>query len=518
MSGSAVTAHPMGGPLTTYLAQLRATALLTVEQERSLSQAVRRGQEAQKRRDQGRATESDLVAIKEAAAAKDHFIRANLRLVVSVARRYPLSEGMELLDLIQEGNLGLEPAVDKFDGRKGFKFSTYAVHWIRKSIELALRQKGSLIRIPEYRDAQMRAELRAHGGDYRSVSPETARLYQLARPASLDEPLHPSSDLPLSEFIADGDSLGPEEELMARVDLGLILELLRGCLTDRQAYIVTQRFGLTGEAPRSPADIGRDLDLSAGWVRKTLDLSFDAIRAHAAGDRTLLSCSYGGVPAAHEDPPQDEGTPPSLVSHGETVLQHLTRWDKRWSGEVVLAAPHRVVLNTTWDGTVGPGMRIADTSASPADQAFVLHESVVGGPTARRDRTDHEELQRQKSDRAKAKQERRNARRRERWANDPEWRDEQNAKARARLANDPERHDRQNAKAKKRQRERWANDPEWRDEQNAKARARRASDTEWREQQNARRRELWANDPDRREKGECQGERKDAQGSSAAAS
>ena len=87
-------------------------------------------------------------AVDAAAAAKDRFIRANLRLVVSVARRYPLPPSMELLDLIQEGNLGLEHAVDKFDWRKGFKFSTYATFWIRQAIGRALDQKGELIRLP----------------------------------------------------------------------------------------------------------------------------------------------------------------------------------------------------------------------------------------------------------------------------------------------------------------------------------------------------------------------------------
>ena len=93
-------------------------------------------------------------------AAKDRFIRANLRLVVSIARRYPLPPGMELLDLIQEGNLGLEHAVDKFDWRKGFKFSTYATFWIRQAIGRALDQKASLVRLPGDRSASLRAALR----------------------------------------------------------------------------------------------------------------------------------------------------------------------------------------------------------------------------------------------------------------------------------------------------------------------------------------------------------------------
>src|SRR3546814_3098316 len=108
---------------------------LTAEEERQLSQIIEKGREAQERLDSGaKKTRDERRAIADAAAAKDRFIRANLRLVVSIARRYPLPPSMELLDLIQEGNLGLEHAVDKFDWRKGFKFSTYATFWIRQAI------------------------------------------------------------------------------------------------------------------------------------------------------------------------------------------------------------------------------------------------------------------------------------------------------------------------------------------------------------------------------------------------
>ncbi|MFP4512846.1 MAG: sigma-70 factor domain-containing protein, partial [Acidimicrobiales bacterium] len=107
-----------------YLNEIGAVSLLTAEEERELAQTIERGAEAQARLDAGETGRELKRAVRAAAAAKDRFIRANLRLVVSVARRYPLPPSMELLDLIQERNLGLEHAVDKFDWRKGFKFST----------------------------------------------------------------------------------------------------------------------------------------------------------------------------------------------------------------------------------------------------------------------------------------------------------------------------------------------------------------------------------------------------------
>ena len=136
-----------------YLNEIGLVPLLTAQEERELSQTIEKGRDAAARLETGgrlSPTRASPAAAggRDAANAKDRFIRANLRLVVSVARRYPLPPGMELLDLIQEGNLGLEHAVDKFDWRKGFKFSTYATFWIRQAIGRALDQKASLVRLP----------------------------------------------------------------------------------------------------------------------------------------------------------------------------------------------------------------------------------------------------------------------------------------------------------------------------------------------------------------------------------
>ena len=125
-----------------YLNEIGTVALLNAAEERELSQIIEKGVAARKVKEAGERSRKLDREIRAAAMAKDRFIRANLRLVVSVARRYPLPPGMELLDLIQEGNLGLEHAVDKFDWRKGFKFSTYATFWIRQAIGRALDQKA----------------------------------------------------------------------------------------------------------------------------------------------------------------------------------------------------------------------------------------------------------------------------------------------------------------------------------------------------------------------------------------
>src|SRR6478736_2345526 len=170
-----------------YLNEIGLVPLLTAQEERELSQTIEKGRDAAVAMENGERSTPELRrAVKTAAAAKDRFIRANLRLVVSVARRYPLPPGMELLDLIQEGNLGLEHAVDKFDWRKGFKFSTYATFWIRQAIGRALDQKASLVRLPGDRSASLRAALRQVSGDGDELDDEHARLHRLTTPTSLD--------------------------------------------------------------------------------------------------------------------------------------------------------------------------------------------------------------------------------------------------------------------------------------------------------------------------------------------
>ena len=161
----------MNDSIGLYLNEIGKVPLLTADEEKQLSRVIETGREAGERLAAGEKGADLRRAAAAAAQAKDRFIRANLRLVVSIARRYPLPSGMDLLDLIQEGNLGLEHAVDKFDWRRGFKFSTYATFWIRQAIGRALDQKASLVRIPGDRAASLRAALRQTGDRGRGAGP-----------------------------------------------------------------------------------------------------------------------------------------------------------------------------------------------------------------------------------------------------------------------------------------------------------------------------------------------------------
>ena len=220
-------------------------------------------------------------AVSAAADAKDRFIRANLRLVVSIARRYPLPQGMDLGDLIQEGNLGLEHAVDKFDWRRGFKFSTYATFWIRQAIGRALDQKGSLIRIPGDRASMLRSALRQVGGDVDGLDAANAELHLLTSTASLDKTVGDDGDATLGDLLPD-DVDTPETIVMAGVDLELLDELL-GSLDGRARFAVESRFGLVDGEPKSYRLIGEQLGITSEAARRLVGRAIDNLRSDAVG-------------------------------------------------------------------------------------------------------------------------------------------------------------------------------------------------------------------------------------------
>ncbi|MGH3369811.1 MAG: sigma-70 family RNA polymerase sigma factor [Nocardioidaceae bacterium] len=263
-----------------YLNEIGRYTLLTAADERELSQVIEAGQEAERRLAAGEKGRALRQTVRDAAAAKDRFIKANLRLVVSVARRYPLPPGMELLDLIQEGNLGLEHAVDKFDWRKGFKFSTYATFWIRQAIGRALDQKASLVRLPGDRSASLRAALRQVSGDGDELDDENARLYRLTTPTSLDRSVGDDDGSELIDLIAD-DKPGPEALLVANEESREVTGLL-DILDARARFAVEARFGLHDGRKKSYREVGEDLGVTAEAARRLVKRAVNAVREEAA--------------------------------------------------------------------------------------------------------------------------------------------------------------------------------------------------------------------------------------------
>jgi RNA polymerase primary sigma factor len=275
----------MNDSIGLYLNDIGKVPLLNAQEERDLSRTIELGREAAARIDDGEDAPDLRRAVRAAAAAKDRFIRANLRLVVSIARRYPLPQGMDLGDLIQEGNLGLEHAVDKFDWRRGFKFSTYATFWIRQAIGRALDQKASLIRIPGDRSASLRAALRQASGDGETLDTGNAELHRLTTPISLDKTIGEDGDATLGDLMDNGEGT-PEDAVMALVDTELLDELL-GTLDGRARYAIEARFGLLDGERKSFREVGEQLGVTAEAARRLVSravagLREDAVRILAA--------------------------------------------------------------------------------------------------------------------------------------------------------------------------------------------------------------------------------------------
>ena len=267
-----------------YLNEIGAVALLTADDEKMLSKAIEKGRDAQLVLDgEEKVTTAERrslrAAVRDAEAARDRFIRANLRLVVSIARRYPLPPAMELLDLIQEGNLGLEHAVEKFDWRRGFKFSTYATFWIRQSIGRALDQKASLIRLPSDRSASLRAALRHSGGDSDGLDDENAWLQRISTPTSLDKNIGDEGDSTLVDLIGD-DAPSPEDHALENDRKEMIRGLLDR-LDPRAQLAVARRFGLIDGESHSYREVGEELGVTAEAARRLVKRAVDELREDA---------------------------------------------------------------------------------------------------------------------------------------------------------------------------------------------------------------------------------------------
>ena len=260
-----------------YLNEIGLVPLLTADEERELSLTIERGREAQSRLDAGERSRALRKAVADAGLAKHRFIRANLRLVVSIARRYPRPSSMELLDLIQEGNLALDHAVDKFDWRKGFKFSTYGSYWIRQAVGRALNQKASLIRLPDGAAGSLRAALRQASGDADQLDDDNARLHRLATPTSLDRPVGDGVEL---AHVLAADVPSPEDVLVEREELDMLDELL-ATLPARTRLAVEQRFGLADGRKRSHREVGEQLGISPEAARRLVERAIDAVRQGA---------------------------------------------------------------------------------------------------------------------------------------------------------------------------------------------------------------------------------------------
>ncbi|MDD5886587.1 MAG: RNA polymerase sigma factor RpoD [Oscillospiraceae bacterium] len=251
----------MDDPVKVYLKEIGRIPLLTPEEEIELAIRIADGDEE----------------------AKKKLAESNLRLVVSIAKRY-VGRGMQFLDLIQEGNLGLIKAVDKFDYTKGFKFSTYATWWIRQAITRAIADQARTIRIPVHmvetinKVKKTNSQLLHKNG--RDPTPEeiaaeidmpvekVREIFRVAQePVSLETPIGEEEDSHLGDFIPDDDALAPADaasQLLLKEQLGDVLKTL----TEREAKVLSLRFGLEDGHPRTLEEVGKEFNVTRERIRQ----------------------------------------------------------------------------------------------------------------------------------------------------------------------------------------------------------------------------------------------------------
>ncbi|MGC9222063.1 MAG: sigma-70 family RNA polymerase sigma factor [Solirubrobacteraceae bacterium] len=254
-------AEPSLDSLQLYLRSIGRVSLLTAEQEVALARRIERGD----------------------MAAKQHMIEANLRLVVSIAKGY-MGRGMHLLDLIQEGSMGLIRAVEKFDYRRGYKFSTYATWWIRQAVTRAIADKGRSIRIPvhmmdrlnrlTYAERRLLAQLgREPSGEEiaKELGITVSDVRELQRialaPVSLEKPIGHEENAALGDLVEDQSAPSPFDCACERMR-GENLRRVLAALPDREREVIELRFGLAGDQPRTLEEVGRAMNVTRERIRQ----------------------------------------------------------------------------------------------------------------------------------------------------------------------------------------------------------------------------------------------------------
>jgi RNA polymerase primary sigma factor len=290
---------PTNDPVRMYLKEIGKVPLLTAAKEVDLAKKIEAGEEASFRleaeRDQLKREEVRVLRRREREGqeAKRKLVEANLRLVVSIAKRY-VGRGMLFLDLIQEGNLGLIRAVEKFDFRKGFKFSTYATWWIRQAITRAIADQARTIRIPVHMVETINKLIRVQRqllqelgreptpeeiAEQMELTPEKVReiLKVSQEPVSLETPIGEEEDSHLGDFIEDSDAVVPIDAA-SFILLQEQLESVLDTLNDREKQVIRLRFGLIDGHPHTLEEVGREFGVTRERIRQIESKTLSKLR------------------------------------------------------------------------------------------------------------------------------------------------------------------------------------------------------------------------------------------------
>jgi RNA polymerase sigma factor (sigma-70 family) len=293
-----------------YLEDVGRHNLLTKDDEGRLAQAIETGTAARERLETAKKltpTQRRQLRreIRLGEEAHRQFVNSNLRLVVSIAKKYQ-SSGLPLLDIVQEGNLGLIHAVDKFDWRKGFKFSTYATWWIRQAIQRGIANSARVIRLPVHAGDMLTALLKLRASLEGSLG-RTPTLAELAGEAelplekvvevlryavdtvSLDEPVRDDGDAELGDFVEDRNAVAPFEHAATSLLPGEVAKVL-SVLDERERTILTLRFGLDGGGERTLEEVAEHFGLTRERIRQIEARAMSKLRHPSAdvGARELL--------------------------------------------------------------------------------------------------------------------------------------------------------------------------------------------------------------------------------------
>jgi RNA polymerase primary sigma factor len=302
---AALHAGPTSDPVRLYLKEIGKVALLTAEQEVDLAKRIEAGLfAAEKLLEEPQAPAAlrrdlDVIAA-DGAVAKRALVEANLRLVVSIAKRY-VGRGMLFLDLIQEGNVGLIRAVEKFDYTRGYKFSTYATWWIRQAITRAVADQARTIRIPVHMVETINKLLRVQRSLLQDLGREPTpeeigrqldlsaeKVLEIQRfaqePVSLDTPIGTEEDSHLGDFIEDSDAVMPAEAASFLL-LQEQLESVLHTLSEREKKVIELRFGLADGAPRTLEEVGREFGVTRERIRQIESKTLVKLRHPSRAER-----------------------------------------------------------------------------------------------------------------------------------------------------------------------------------------------------------------------------------------
>ncbi len=255
-----------------YLKQIRKTPLLTAKEEKALSRRIKKGDQI----------------------ARQKMIRANLRLVINIAKRY-IHLGMPLMDMIEEGNIGLMRAVDKFNPRKGYRFSTYAAWWIKQSITRAISEQVKMIRTPAYLNELLvrwkkTSERLSQKLNRQPSNEEIAKKMKLSKSkaelvmswlatqtSSLDAPIGEDGTTQVSDLIEDEEAKSPDADI-TRIMIRQNLDSLLGMMSDREKKILDMRFGLEGGKTHTLAEVAKKIGVSRERVRQIEEQALKKLR------------------------------------------------------------------------------------------------------------------------------------------------------------------------------------------------------------------------------------------------